>query len=150
MITYLVKIRAESNGFLPAETSIDAGIEIIWSNDDEAAHTVTSGTPEGGPDGVFDSSLFMAGDEFSYTFDSPGDYPYFCLVHPWMTGSITVKDDGTKNDLGYTLEATINVRYETKPDTLENTLSAYTQTIDDLSALEENGASGESLEAPST
>lgn len=130
--------------FLPAELTIDAGTEVIWSNDDEAAHTVTSGTPEGGPDGIFDSSLFMAGDEFSYTFDSPGDYPYFCLVHPWMTGSITIKGDETKNDLGYTLEATINVRYETKPDTLENTLSAYTKTIDDLSALlEENGASGE-------
>ena len=130
--------------FLPAEVTIDAGTEVVWSNDDDAAHTVTSGTPEDGPDGMFDSSLFMAGDEFSHVFDSPGDYPYFCLVHPWMTGSITVREDGTGNDLGHTLEATINVRYETKPDTLENTLSAYTQTLDDLSALlEENGASGE-------
>ena len=62
------------------------------SNDDTAAHTVTSGTPEGGPDGFFDSSLFMAGATFSVKFDDyePGDYPYFCMVHPWMTEVVTV------------------------------------------------------------
>ena len=130
--------------FLPADVIVDVGTEIIWSNDDSAAHTVTSGTPENGPDGVFDSSLFMAGDKFVHVMNSPGIYPYFCLVHPWMTGSVTVNGDGVENDLGYTLEATINVRYETKPDTLENTLSAYTQTLDDLSALlEQYGVSGE-------
>jgi len=130
--------------FLPADIILDIGTEVIWSNDDDAAHTITSGTPEDGPDGVFDSSLFMADNEFSYIFNSPGDYPYFCLVHPWMIGSITVQGNRNENDLGHTLEATINVRYETKPDTLENTLSAYTQTLDDLSALlEGNDISGE-------
>lgn len=130
--------------FLPAELNIDAGTEVIWSNEDDAAHTVTSGTPDSGPDGVFDSALFMAGNEFSHEFSSPGEYPYFCLVHPWMTGSITVRGDGSQDDLGYKLEATINVRLETKPDTLENTLSEYTRTLDELSSLlEENGATGE-------
>ena len=129
--------------FLPTELTIDAGTEVMWSNDDEAAHTVTSGSANDGPDGVFDSALLMAGSEFSFVFNAPGEYPYFCLVHPWMTGSVTVKGDANQ-DLEYKLEATINVRLETKPDTLENTLSEYTNTLDELSALlEENGASGE-------
>ena len=77
--------------FIPYEVTIDVGGEVTWSNDDTAAHTVTSGLiDEGGPDGHFDSSLFMAGTTFSVKFDGvdgpgePGEYPYFCMVHPWM------------------------------------------------------------------
>jgi len=76
--------------YIPFNVSISAGEEIIWSNDDSAAHTVTSGTPADGPDGIFDSSLFMARSTFSVTLDDPGEYPYFCMVHPWMTGNISV------------------------------------------------------------
>jgi len=65
---------------------------VIWSNDDTAAHTVTSGSPSSGSDGVFDSGLFMAGNTFANTFDEAGTYPYFCMVHPWMTGEIVVKE----------------------------------------------------------
>ena len=75
--------------FIPATVSISAGETVTWSNDDSAAHTVTSGAP-GAPDGVFDSSLFMADTTFSHTFDEVGEYDYFCLVHPWMTGKVTV------------------------------------------------------------
>ncbi len=76
--------------YIPFNVSISAGEEITWSNDDSAAHTVTSGTPVDGPDGIFDSSLFMAGSTFSVTLDDSGEYPYFCMVHPWMTGNISV------------------------------------------------------------
>jgi plastocyanin len=76
--------------YLPFNVSISAGEKITWSNDDSAAHTVTSGTPTDGPDGIFDSSLFMAGGTFSVTLDESGEYPYFCMVHPWMTGNISV------------------------------------------------------------
>ena len=76
--------------FIPAEVTVHVGDTVIWSNDDSAAHTVTSGTPTGGPDGTFDSSLFMADTTFSYTFDKAGEYNYFCMVHPWMTGKIQV------------------------------------------------------------
>jgi len=75
--------------YIPFNVSVSAGEEITWSNDDSAAHTVTSGLP-GAPDGIFDSSLFMAGGTFSITLDEPGEYPYYCMVHPWMTGIITV------------------------------------------------------------
>ena len=76
--------------YIPEDVSIDVGGEVTWSNDDTAAHTVTSGTPSDGPDGKFDSSLFMAGNTFSFTFDEAGTYDYFCMVHPWMTGIVNV------------------------------------------------------------
>ena len=76
--------------YIPFNVSVSAGEEITWSNDDSAAHTVTSGIPAEGPDGNFDSSLFMAGGTFSVTLDESGEYPYFCMVHPWMIGNITV------------------------------------------------------------
>jgi len=76
--------------FLPHEVTIDVGGEVTWSNDDTAAHTVTAGSAADGPSGVFDSSLFMAGTTFSHKFDAEGEFPYFCMVHPWMTGKIQV------------------------------------------------------------
>jgi plastocyanin len=76
--------------FIPFNVSVSAGEEITWSNDDSAAHTVTSGTPSGGSDGNFDSGLFMAEGTFSVTLDESGEYPYYCMVHPWMIGNITV------------------------------------------------------------
>ena len=70
------------------------GGTVTWENVDNAAHTVTSGSPADGPDGVFDSSLIMAGGAtFSHTFDDVGTYDYFCMVHPWMQGSVIVEDE---------------------------------------------------------
>ena len=80
---------ATNECYLPYAVSISVGDTVTWSNDDTAAHTVTSGLP-GAPDGIFDSSLFMADTEYSFTFDESGEYDYFCLVHPWMTGKVTV------------------------------------------------------------
>ena len=84
--------------YLPYEVTIDVGGEVTWTNDDTAAHTVTSGTPAEGPDGLFDSSLFMAGSTFSVKFDGyePGSYNYFCMVHPWMEGIVIVQEAGAE------------------------------------------------------
>jgi len=76
--------------YIPYEISISIGGEVIWNNSDSAAHTVTSGNPSDGPDGIFDSSLFMSGTTFSDIFDEAGTYEYFCMVHPWMRGIIQV------------------------------------------------------------
>ena len=76
--------------YIPATVSISTGSTVVWMNDDTAAHTVTSGGPAGGPDGVFDSSLVMGGASFEVTFDDAGSYDYFCMVHPWMTGTVNV------------------------------------------------------------
>jgi plastocyanin len=76
--------------YIPADVTVNVGDTVTWSNDDAAAHTVTSGTPTDGPDGIFDSSLFMSGTTFTHTFDDKGEYNYFCMVHPWMVGNIKV------------------------------------------------------------
>ena len=76
--------------FIPADVTISVGDTVTWSNDDTAAHTVTSGIASEGPDGIFDSSLFMAGTTFEHTFDEAGEFDYFCMVHPWMTGRVQV------------------------------------------------------------
>ena len=78
--------------YMPYNAALDPGGEAMWHNIDTVAHTVTSGTPSGGDDvgAVFDSSLVMAGGMFSYKFEEAGTYDYFCMVHPWMTGIVTV------------------------------------------------------------
>jgi plastocyanin len=76
--------------YLPYGVSVSTGATVMWSNDDSAPHTVSSGTVDAGLTGVFDSGLFMAGDSFEFTFDTPGTYDYFCMVHPWMTGIVSV------------------------------------------------------------
>ncbi len=81
--------------FSPSTVTIDVGGVVTWSNDDTAAHTVTSGSAADGPEGTFDSSLFMAGTTFDHTFAEAGEYPYFCMVHPWMVGTVIVEAEGT-------------------------------------------------------
>lgn len=76
--------------YLPADLTINAGDTVDFVNVDTAAHTVTGGSPADGPSGVFDSSLVMGGATYSFTFEDAGSYDYFCMVHPWMVGSVTV------------------------------------------------------------
>ena len=76
--------------YIPFEINVAVGATISWSNDDTAAHTVTSGIPTEGPDGIFDSSLFMSAGIFEFTFNDAGTFDYFCLVHPWMLGTVNV------------------------------------------------------------
>lgn len=71
----------------PYHAVVSAGSEIVWTNDDTVAHSVTSGKD---PDGLFYSGLIDVGAEFSVTLDDAGEYPYFCALHPWLTGIITV------------------------------------------------------------
>jgi len=78
--------------FIPYSLQVRVGDTVIWNNVDTAAHTVTSGNISDGVDGVFDSSIFMSGTTFEFTFDEAGEYPYFCMVHPWMTGEVVVKE----------------------------------------------------------
>ena len=76
--------------YIPYNMEISSGTTVTWINADNAAHTVTSGTVNGGPDGLFDSSIIAMNSEFSYKFAETGTYDYYCIVHPWMTGIVTV------------------------------------------------------------
>jgi plastocyanin len=68
----------------PSSLTIAAGSTVTWVNSGSTAITVTS------PDGLFDSESIAAGSSFSYTFDTPGTFRYFCVPYPHMKGVITV------------------------------------------------------------
>lgn len=74
----------------PPNVTIFVGGEVIWRNDDLSPHTVTSGIVITGPDGNFNSGLVTVGETFSHRFDKTGEFPYFCMIHPWATGMVTV------------------------------------------------------------
>ena len=74
--------------YIPSSAVVSAGTTVVWSNDDTAAHTVTSTSDS---PMSFDSGLFMPDTTFEVTFDDPGEYPYWCIVHPWMVGTVTVE-----------------------------------------------------------
>lgn len=82
--------QSEKDGSTTGIVEILVGDTIVWKNADTSAHTITSGTTANGPDGLFDSGLFGPGKFFSYTFSEVGDFPYYCVVHPWMEGVIVV------------------------------------------------------------
>jgi plastocyanin len=80
--------------FKPATVQTSVGSMVTWKNDDSTLHTVTSGTVDNGkpaPDKKFDSGYLKSGDSFPFVFDTAGEYPYYCSVHPYMTGKVIVK-----------------------------------------------------------
>ena len=94
----------EPDCFIPRTIFIGLDDTVTFVNNDSAAHTSTSGTPSGGPDGYWDSSLVMAGGSYTtpILFDvgsdandgySPEIFPYFCMVHPWMIGEVIITQD---------------------------------------------------------
>jgi plastocyanin len=80
--------------FIPSVVTILPGGTVTWENTDTAAHTATSGDSGDGSTGVWDSSLIMTGGSFSVTLNDPGTYDYYCMVHPWMSGTVVVGDGG--------------------------------------------------------
>jgi len=95
--------------FIPNPVTVHLGTTVTFANTDNAAHTATSGGGDDAPspDGVFDSSLIMAGGSYSYTADTEGTFDYFCMVHPWMEGTIIVEAAGAADAAasGLTLSA---------------------------------------------
>ena len=85
--------------FIPSTVTIDIGGTVTWENNDTAAHTSTGGSAQDGPSGVFDSSLIMAGSSFSHTFDEAGTFDYFCMVHPWMNGTVIVEAEAAEEEV---------------------------------------------------
>ena len=68
----------------PATLTVSSGTTVTWVNQGATAVTVTS------PDGLFDSESIGPGASFSYTFDTPGTFRYFCVPYPHMKGEIIV------------------------------------------------------------
>ena len=83
----------EPDCFLPSTVTIGVGGMVTFANNDSAAHTSTAGTPADGPSGVWDSSLVMMGAAYTTPALEAGEYPYFCMVHPWMEGLVIVEEE---------------------------------------------------------
>jgi plastocyanin len=84
--------------FQPSEISVPVGSQVKWVNDDDTTHAIASGKQLGHDgvynpvqDGVFYSGSLDEGDSFSFQFNEPGRYDYFCIPHPWMTGAVVVQ-----------------------------------------------------------
>ena len=77
--------------FVPVDVTVKPGSTLTWKNDDTAIHTATSGK-DATPDGKFDTSLISpAQSSKPQTMpNEPGEYSYFCTLHPWMTGKVIV------------------------------------------------------------
>src|SRR5215213_1955847 len=80
--------------FSPNPIQVSVGNTVTWTNNDSQPHTVTSGS-NGQPDNKFNSSpnfspLLNPGQTFSFTFTQAGTYPYFCMLHPNMVGTVSV------------------------------------------------------------
>lgn len=81
-----------SQCYVPSNILIEKGDKVIWINGDYAPHTVTSGNLWSGKNGFFESKILNHLDEFEFIFSDfkPGIYPYYCIIHPWMRGVVTV------------------------------------------------------------
>jgi amicyanin len=80
-----VDVRIGNFTFEPLEVTVKAGTTITWTNRDDIPHTVVS------TDKAFKSKVLDTDERYSFTFSTPGTFPYFCSIHPKMTGTVVVK-----------------------------------------------------------
>jgi plastocyanin len=78
-------VKIDNFSFGPETLTVAVGTTVTWTNRDDIPHTVVS------TDGVFKSKVRDTDEKFSYTFTKAGTYPYFCSVHPKMTGKVVVQ-----------------------------------------------------------
>ncbi len=79
------EVKIDNLSFAPPTLTIPVGATVTWTNRDDIPHTVVS------TDGVFKSKVRDTDEKFSYTFTKAGTYPYYCSVHPKMTGKVVVQ-----------------------------------------------------------
>ncbi len=79
------EVKIDNFSFGPDTLTVPVGTTVTWTNRDDIPHTVVS------TEGVFKSKVRDTDEKFSYTFATAGTYPYYCSVHPKMTGKIVVQ-----------------------------------------------------------
>ena len=80
------QVTIEKFKFMPSEITVPIGTAVVWVNHDDEPHLVAAQQKQ------FKSKALGKDDTFSVTFDKPGEYPYFCLIHPHMTGVVIVRE----------------------------------------------------------
>ena len=78
-----------TDAYQPNPVQVTTGATVTWTNDDAQPHTATSGE-NATPDGTFDSGIMAPAATFEHTFAAAGEYPYFCILHPNMVGTVSV------------------------------------------------------------
>ena len=73
--------------YIPETVTVPAGSSVAWTNQDNAPHTSTG---IGDAVSALDSGAIVFGQTFTQTFDTPGTYPYYCVYHPNMLGTVVV------------------------------------------------------------
>jgi plastocyanin len=79
------EVKIDNFSFGPVAITVSVGTTVTWINRDDIPHTVVS------TEKVFKSKVLDTDEKFSYTFTKPGEYPYFCSIHPKMTGKVVVQ-----------------------------------------------------------
>ena len=79
------EVKIDNFVFGPAAITVPVGTTVTWTNRDDIPHTVVS------TEKVFKSKVLDTDEKFSFTFTKPGEYPYFCSIHPKMTGKVVVQ-----------------------------------------------------------
>lgn len=80
-----VAVTIDNFRFTPPQMTVPVGTTIKWTNQDGPTHTVTSDMA-----GIFDSGSLAPNTSFSFTFNTPGTFPYHCMIHPSMMGKVIV------------------------------------------------------------
>jgi plastocyanin len=80
-----VEVKIDNFSFGPQAITVPVGATVTWTNRDDIPHTSVS------TEGVFKSKVMDTDEKFSYTFTKAGTYPYYCSIHPKMTGQVVVK-----------------------------------------------------------
>ena len=81
-----LQVTIDNFSFAPATLTVPAGTEVTWVNHDDIPHTVVSENKA-----TFKSHALDTGGKFSFAFSEAGTYPYFCSLHPKMTGKVIVQ-----------------------------------------------------------
>ncbi len=83
-VTGVTHMNMQDFAYQMANIQLRAGTSVTWTNQDSAPHSVTF------KNGMKDSGLLYQGQSFSYTFNTPGTYQYYCTVHPYMVATVIV------------------------------------------------------------
>lgn len=76
--------------YIPLNLEIQSGTTVVWINDDNIQHTIVSQDEKGNVVSLFNSKALKTGERFAHKFEEPGAYHYFCTIHPWRVGVVTV------------------------------------------------------------
>ena len=89
----------EDGCYIPSTATVDVGGVVIFSNTDNGIHTFTSGSLSDDDAGSeFDTGMLQSDQSFEYTPENIGEFPYFCMLHPWMQGVLIVQEAEAEED----------------------------------------------------